>query len=111
MASDCLGKVTIGLLKELTIAEFRFVAEVRQVILSFSPRRGGVGEKAAGVTQLIESDVAQRDVFFEFGSVGNPGAEALRKYERVVSEAHRVARNRLRCDLARGGNGFGGHRI
>lgn len=64
------------------------------------------------MTEQVEGDVAERDVFFELGGVRDPLAEAVREHERVVSEPQRVegdglGRHRL-LGRDRLGEGFGG---
>ena len=38
----------------------------------------------------IEGDIAEGDVFFEFGRAGDPGTELLGQDERVVAEPQRI---------------------
>ena len=72
MTRDCLRKVTVGLLEQVSIEKLRFVAEVSEIILCFSPGRSRVGVKAARMPLLIERDVAEGNVFFQFRSMCNP---------------------------------------
>ncbi len=49
----------------------------------------------------VEGDVAEGDVFFELGRVGDPHAEPLGEHEGVVAEAHGVLRGIRGCLCAR----------
>ena len=60
------------------------------------------------MTQQVERDVAQGDVFFEFGRPSDPPAELLRQDEGVVAELQRILRGVVRGDRVAVAGEFGG---
>jgi len=83
------------LLHEQKIAELAAVAQESELVLGASGREPGldfarVGEPHARLSEEIEPDVGERDVFFEHRTVAGPFAEALREHQIAVAEAQQV---------------------
>jgi hypothetical protein len=87
------------------VAELRHVAEIREAVLVAAPafEPPGVREEHARLTDQIERDVGEGDVFFQDRPVAAPFGQALAEDKRAVAEAQQVV------DVLRGACAAGGH--
>ena len=65
-------KSVCGALDQLHVAELALVAQVGEVVLAAAVALdvAGVGEQRAGLAELVEADVGQRDVLLELRARG-----------------------------------------
>jgi hypothetical protein len=74
------------------VAEVALVAEVRQVVLVAAPALDlpRVRQEGAGLAELVEADVGQRQVLLELRRPADPPAHPLGGDQRVVAEGEEV---------------------
>ncbi len=85
-------KSRLGTLDEVHAPELALVAPVGQVVLAaaVSLELAGVGQQRAGLAELVEADVGERDVLLELRRAADPPAQSLGGDEGVVGEAEDV---------------------
>ena len=76
LARNGLREVSVGLLEEPCAAEVGLVTPVGEVVLGAPVERARVAKEGPGVTEQVECDVRERDVFFELGGARDPRARA-----------------------------------
>jgi hypothetical protein len=86
------AKIGLGPLDQPDVAEVALVAEVRQVVLAAAVAldRTGMGEQGAGLTELVEADVGERQVLLELRGAADPPAQPLGGDQGVVAESEDV---------------------
>src|SRR5512132_2508564 len=96
LPGDGLREVAVGLFDELNVNEVALIPEKSEVVLG--PARGldlpRVRQQDAGLTEQVESDVGERDVFLELRGIRRPLAESLGEDERVVAQPQCILRDR-----------------
>src|SRR6185436_18743269 len=86
------AEVRLGTLDQPDVAKVALVAEVGQGVLVAAPALDltGMGEQGAGLTELVEADVGERQVLLELRSAADPPAHPLGRDQRVVAETEDV---------------------
>lgn len=96
-------EVTVRQLAQLQVQELALIPEVRELVLGAAVQRTGVLQQRTRLPQLVERDVAERNVLFELRRGGDPLAGALRRDQRVVTEPEGVVEQVVhRCSTPSG---------
>ena len=92
-------EVAVRQLHEQAVTVLPVVAQVRQGVLvaRFALQFARVGQQQAGDPELVQRDVGERDVLLQLGCPRAPLGEALRRDQRVVTEAQYLFEGGHRC--------------
>ena len=89
---DGAGEVAIGLFEQQEIAELAFVAQKSELVLGVAGGGAGQGVEAPRLTDQVECDVGERQVFLEHRGMAAPFAEAVPEDQGIIGtgegEAH-----------------------
>ena len=82
-----MREVTVFLFDQMHIAKVSFGTQISEVVFTAADRLDAacVVEQRASLTEQVERDVRQRNVFFDLGSSRGPLRQPLRQNERVVT--------------------------
>src|SRR5207248_6406504 len=85
----CHGIVTVWLFDKQNISEIACIAEERELVLIAGSTLdvACVPQPKTRMSQQVQSNVGQRDIFFEHRTMPAPLGQALAENEAVVSEA------------------------
>ena len=97
MPDDGIAVVAVGPFAQLGVPEFLLVPEKGEPVLipPFALCLAGEGKPCTGLSNLVQADVGQGDVLFQYGAMACPEAQLLAEDQGVVTEAEQVFEARI----------------